>query len=241
METRTPYLIEKGASINARSTSNSTPIFYTVDVEVLKILKAAGADLEAATSDGSTLLLTSVANEREDIVDYLIKAKVDLDRKNNVGANALSTASYWNYLSIVESLVGAGADINLRFGETQFSALSTALLRDNNEVALFLIDNGADVESISSEGFTSVHVAAQRGNLPAVKALASAGANLEVKGGSFEMTPLALAAINGHDEVVKYLKSTGVDLEATNLDGKTAQDLAADQGFDFVVKLLAGN
>ena len=69
-----------------------------------------------------------------------------------------------------------------------------AILFDNSDVALFLITSGADVNSQSSEGYTASFIAAQTNNLPILEALSDAGANLETKGGPFEMTPLAFAA-----------------------------------------------
>ena len=113
-----------------------------------------------------------------------------------------------------------------------------AILFDNSDVALFLITSGADVNSQSSEGYTASFIAAQTNNLPILEALADAGANLETKGGPFEMTPLAVAALKGHLDIVQYLTAKGVNLQATNKDGKTALALARESGNDDVVKFL---
>ena len=183
--------------------------------------------------DSSLLIVASVTNQ-QDVVDYLISQKVDLNRRDEKGRTALSFAAYSDYLGIVKSLVKAGADLDQLYTKDQFSTLSTAILA----VALFLIQSGADVDTQSSEGFTASAVAAQNGNLPVLEALADAGANLEAKGGSFEMTPLAFAALKGHLDIVQYLTAKGVNLQATNKDGKTALALAREYGNDDVVKFL---
>ena len=52
------------------------------------------------------------------------------------------------------------------------------------------------------------------------------------------MTPLARAALYGNLEIVQLLKELGVNLEAKNNDGKTALDLAREEGYDDIVKIL---
>ena len=106
------------------------------------------------------------------------------------------------------------------------------------DVALFLIKNGADIDTQSTGGFTPSYIAVQEGLLSVLKALAEAGANLNTPGGSNEMTPLARAALYGNLEIVQLLKELGVNLEAKNNDGKTALDLAREEGYDDIVKIL---
>ena len=52
------------------------------------------------------------------------------------------------------------------------------------------------------------------------------------------MTPLAFAALKGHLDIVQYLTAKGVNIQATDKDGKTALDLAREFGNDDVVKFL---
>ena len=188
--------------------------------------------------EDSSLLIVASVNNQQGVVDYLISQKVDLNRRDEKGRTALSFAAYSAYLVIVKSLVKAGADLDQLNTKDQFSTLSTAILAGNTDVALFLIQSGADVDTQSSEGFTASTIAAQNGNLPVLEALADAGANLEAKGGSFEMTPLAFAALKGHLDIVQYLTAKGVNIQATDKDGKTALDLAREFGKDDVVKFL---
>ena len=116
--------------------------------------------------------------------------------------------------------------------------MSIALLKGNTDVALFLINNGANIDTQSAQGFTPSLIAAQEGYLKVLQALAEAGANLETPGGSFEMTPLAIAAIQGELDIVQFLKDKGVNLDAKDKDGKTALDLAKELGNDDIVKVL---
>ena len=74
------YLISKGANVNSKSSTKSTPAGYAAtrgNVEILKILRAAGADLDdvEGPEDSSLLIVASITNH-QDVVDYLISRKV---------------------------------------------------------------------------------------------------------------------------------------------------------------------
>ena len=81
--------------------------------------------------------------------------------------------------------------------------------------------------------------AARKGDLPAVKtALASADAGLEAKT-RYGQTPLFLAAMNGHAEVVRFLLEKGAKVDVTDTFYKsTAIGFAAGRKHFEVIKLM---
>ena len=172
-------------------------------------------------------------------MDFLISQKVGLNRKNSDGHTALYYHAHNDHHDALRNPVRAGADLDIFYVENQYSALTVALLNGNTDSALLLIKNGAEVNSRSSEGFTASFVAAQEGNLPVLEALVAAGANLEVPGGSSEMTPLLIAANEGELEIVKYLKTNGANMKAKDADEKTALDLARENGFIDIINMLS--
>ncbi len=76
----------------------------------------------------------------------------------------------------------------------------------------------------------SIHDAAERGNIKAVKQHLASGADVnaknEAKGG---FTPLHWAAANGHKEVVELLIVKGADVNPKGKYGNTPLDLADDK------------
>jgi len=236
------YLLRKGADVNIRSKTNSSPANYAVgkgNLEILKLLKSAGADLDGLEGeDDASLLIIAAATDKQDILEYLLAQKVDVNKEDAKGRTAMSFASFAGYLEIVKSLVRSGANLDTLYGPDEFSALAAAVLKGHTDIALFLIQSGAEVNNKDVRGFTAAHNAAQEGNLVVLKALAEAGADLDVKGGDYQTTPLGLAALKGHLEVVKFLAAKGVDLGATDKDGKTALELAREFGRDDVVEFL---
>lgn len=76
----------------------------------------------------------------------------------------------------------------------------------------------------------SLQAAVKRGNLPEVRRLVNAGANINAR--HDELTPLMYAASNGHANVIRYLLSKGANARArqsTN-NPRTALFYAAEKG-----------
>ncbi len=87
----------------------------TGDVQAVKRLIAAGADLNAREPfGGSSPLITSVTFGHADVAKALIDAGADLNLRNNEGSTALITAAFFCRTEIVEMLLAAGADKSIR-------------------------------------------------------------------------------------------------------------------------------
>ena len=73
----------------------------------------------------------------------------------------------------------------------------------------------------------SIHTAAYKGNIEAVKQHLDAGADVNAKGYR-ERTPLHYAAHGGRNKIVKLLIEEGADVNAKAKDGSTPLDLAIE-------------
>jgi len=91
---------------------------------------------------------------------------------------------------------------------------------------------------VLSSGFTSLHEAAEDGDVSEVKALLANGAEVNAKTKYYGYTPLHAAALLGHVNVVKLLLSKGAEVNAKITYGWTPLQLAAKYGHVDVVKLL---
>ena len=78
-------------------------------------------------------------------------------------------------------------------------------------------------------GCVSIHDAAEKGNIEAVKQHIAAGTDVNVKDDALEWTPLFIAAAWGHKEVVELCIANGADVNATDVGGKTPLDEATHQ------------
>lgn len=75
--------------------------------------------------------------------------------------------------------------------------------------------------------YQGIWEAARDGDLKKVKAEIAAGADLEEEKGDHDHTPLGIAALNGHKEVVVELLKAGALPNTEDHEGVTALSLAA--------------
>jgi len=84
---------------------------------------------------------------------------------------------------------------------------------------------------------TSLHAAAEKGDLQIVQQHIAAGTDLNAKNSS-GWTPLHLAAMNGKMPIVEALLAGGADDSVTGPQGKTALDVAREKGQTAIAQYL---
>merc|ERR1711924_111193 len=91
-----------------------------------------------------------------------------------------------------------------------------------------------------SYNYTPLHVAAYKGHLSVVKYLTQYIQDVNLKTDSYwsNTTPLHEASEGGSLAIVKYLIGKGADPTLKRSNGKTAYDLAVDEGHDGVANYL---
>ena len=88
------------------------------------------------------------------------------------------------------------------------TALHDAVSQDCSDVTQFLLDHGAEIDAIKTDGLTSLHLAARRGNIEIIKILLDGHANINAvanDGG----TPLKSAITHHRPEAAQLLKDRG--------------------------------
>jgi hypothetical protein len=121
-----------------------------------------------------------------------------------------------------------------------WSALHLAGFFGRTEAARWLLDQGADIEAISSgpEANRPLHAALAGAGDPAfVALLVQRGADVRATGAS-AITPLHIAASRGSDHFVDLLVAQGALAHATMADGREPADLAGERGFPVLADRL---
>lgn len=122
-------------------------------LSAVRVLVAAGANVDAEGDDGETALMLSAAAGHLEIVRFLVERGATLDAKHSNGCTPLIVSARNGELAVVEFLVNHGAKLNER-DENGFTALICSASGGSLAVSKFLIERGADVTATDKDGDT---------------------------------------------------------------------------------------
>jgi ankyrin repeat protein len=111
-------------------------------------------------------------------------------------------------IALVESLLQAGADINFHGLQDEGKPIHYAIWKNHMNMALRLIEMGANIHVEDSFGFTPFHDAILYSLDDIVAAMIKAGADVNAPN-PFGETPLHMAAEGGSMGIVQMLLSAG--------------------------------
>ena len=258
---RTPRLIEAVKSGNIESVrallkkqpaelklterDGTTALHWAVradNLEIVRVLLRAGADVNAATREGVTPLALAAINGSVSATEVLLEAGANANAAMPEGETILMTAARTGRPDVIKILLKNGADLNAHekwYGET---ALIWAAAENHPEAIKVLVEAGADIngrsrlldvprrrngQSILPLGsWTPVMYAARQGSLQAIEALAALGADLNQTDPD-GATALIIAIINANYDVAALLVEKGADPNIGEKESKMAALYAA--------------
>ena len=238
-----------------------TPLVFAArqgDLETVKVLVAAGADVNQVTRYGWSPLLTAIQNRNYQIGKFLLEHGADPNRANKGGWTPLYIATDnrnieggdypvrapdMDHLEFIKLLLEKGADVNSRLCGTQSTA--TQCKGDSTETRTIFT-----MQWLYEDGATPYWRAAQSGDVTLMKLLLAHGADPKIAT-AHNVTSLAAAAGIGWVEGITFEWSEADNLEAVKMcldasvdpntaddEGRTALHGAAHKGRNEVVKLL---
>jgi hypothetical protein len=119
-----------------------------------------------------------------------------------------------NDLEMGKRHLAAGDDVNGTDSEKKDTPLHVAAISGNVEFIKLLLSYKAQIEARDTAGYTPLGFAVLVNQLESVKALADAGAaiNIRVGGKELDTTPLHIAASKGYLDILKILLDHGADV-----------------------------
>jgi len=238
------------------------------DVELAKVLLYASANVRATTRIGAyTPLLIASRNGDAAMIDTLLQAGSDPNGATTNGTTALMLASAAGKLDAVTVLIGGGANVHARENVKGETALAFAAAYGRADVVRALTAAKADpmvtTKVVDLESFAreeqerfAAERAAQgrggRGGEPGAQAAGRGAQGPQIAGVNRQynytelvgywggMSPLHLAARQGHVEVAKALLDAGADVNQPVAGDKTSPMLIAiiNGHFDLAKYLL---
>jgi ankyrin repeat protein len=185
-------------------------------------------------------LFEAVQSNNLEKLKELIAQGVNLDVRDSAGDTLLRRATKTDRLSslsLVETLISGGADVNVRTSSTGGTALHSVAYRGYKEVVELLIASGADVnvryKQGASQGETPLDVAQERGHTEIVEILTKAAeeqTTVEKKSSSTQgpakesqknEQSFEMAIPSNNVEKVKELISGGADVNVRDSRGNT--------------------
>ena len=125
--------------------------------------------LAAGPATGSTALFQAIRDGDSVAVRKLLKARVDLQSRNEAGDTPLMTAALYADTGVLELLLGAGAKVDVTNQAGVTALMRAATFEDKTRL---LVANGAEVNARSRIGNSAILLAARKpGNSRTVKFL----------------------------------------------------------------------
>jgi ankyrin repeat protein len=119
------------------------------------------------------------------------------------GNTALLVATQAGHLQTIQELISWGVNVALA-NNKGINALHTSIQIGRDDIAQFLIDSGAEVNSKTKQGYTPLFIAIQNEDLSSVLVLINAGVDLGVSIGGRTILYFALANIE-NEEIINIL------------------------------------
>jgi len=210
------------------------------DVERIKSLLAAGADVNGLHCGMTPLHFACGGSAGHSAIEELIRAGADVNARMPDGRTPLhlviACGPDRESVKMSTMLVAAGADVNAANDDGD-TPLHLACDSGWRETAALLIGAGAKLDVKNKEGRTPLHLASSSGEVKIVEVLLGAKADVEARD-SNGWSALAMATWAGHPEVASLLEDAGakesswspLHLAAIHGDADAAEELIAAGG-----------
>ena len=236
---RVRALIAQRANVNAPQGDGMTALHWAAfndDHAIADLLLAIGANMTVRTRVGAITPLWLAANNGSAVmIRRLITVDTDINVPTATGGTPLMAASMSGRVDAIDLLVRRGAWVNARETENGQTALMFAAWEDRPDAIRALVRHGALTGLMSYVVSMIEERLDEYGNPISDRRRRIPGGN-SIMGG---LTPLLIAARDGHVEAVRALVESGADIDrVSGGDGSSPMVIAIANGHYDVAQYL---
>ena len=214
--------LEKGANIDALNKKKETALMSSVissKTDMASFLIDKGANIKITDKRNRSLLHIAVYNDDNKMVKVLLEEGADVNFQDLKGYSPLHLAIRHQYDKVIKTLICNGADPDTC--TEAGSVLHYAIVHKNVELALLLLDKGADINIPDKNKKSPLHIAVENGDNAMVEFLLENSADInfqDFRGDS----PLQIALKGGHLAIASMLLKKHPNLNLQNTLKATA-------------------
>ncbi len=218
---RVAFLLKRGADINKLDSQGYAPLHTAArggNTDMIALLLRHKADPNVRDQDGWTPLLHAILRNRSAAVTLLLSQGADRETPSPEGYSPLEVAIEEGKYDIARIILNAGAAVNSRGGPEKIAPLMIAAsvappkrgpelhttAPTAADIGKELLAHGAELNATTSEGVTSLMIAAAHDNGPMIDLLIGAGADLGLKSDAGQ-TALDIARQNDNDNAANAI------------------------------------
>ncbi|XP_055945199.1 uncharacterized protein LOC129975931 [Argiope bruennichi] len=228
-------LVEKGATINCRDSTNAKPIHIAAKEghpSIVEYFLSIGVEIDSRGENGWSLLHYAAAGNQSDICKVLFKNGLSINIIDDNGCSALHVAAQMGQIDVLHTLLHFGAyyDFRNERNETPYDVAKSSDLHNIHVIASFIF-------------ISNLFSAVQKNNLPHVEALLNEGFEFSEFGyanikNSKNLSLLHFAAWKGYEGIVDLLLKHNADPNAKTANGCTPLHYAAKFSYPKVARAL---
>ncbi len=238
------YLIEHGSDLRHQNIMGYTPLHLAARhnrIITAGLLIAKGVDLNSRDNyERTPLNYLTLMTDNIEAARLLIQNGADINAKDANGMMPLNHAVHGNAHGLIDLLLDNDADVNTAQAGGPVIWLRMAASIGSVRMFKVLVEKaGEDLFKKESDNESIMRSAISGGSLEIVKILLAKNIPIDMEANIYGWTPLHYAANKGKLELIKLLVEKGVDIDKRTKNGKSAYNIAEEEGYKEALSLIA--